>query len=188
MHLNPMEHAAEVTAGVAVIGIGFDSLLERFQRQLGLAHPVVGVADAHPRVRVARVQLHRTLEADDGLVELTEVAVGDAQVVEHGGVRWGRLRQALQVRQGLGDLAGLEHRQHEIQRRRFGRERHHGDFLVVHRDHCRLALRGVLGREVQHHGCLERLGSNLARVGGQQVRVEAMERDLEFGRHSSQGL
>ena len=84
--LEANEHAAQVAARVAVIGVGFDGLLERLKRQLGFAHAVVRIADAYPRVGVARVQLHRTLEADDCLVELAECAVGDAQVVENGRV------------------------------------------------------------------------------------------------------
>ena len=102
--VNPFEanqQAAQVAMGVAIMGVDFDGLFKGFERLLRLAHPVVGVADAHPRMDMPRTQLDGALEPDDGLVVLAQLAVADAQVVEDRGVCRRRLGQALQVGQRL---------------------------------------------------------------------------------------
>jgi hypothetical protein len=75
------QHRAEVAPRVSVCGGDLDGLLHRLQRELALAHALVGDAYRGPGVGVGRLQLHSPLEPDDGLVVLAQFAVGDAEVL-----------------------------------------------------------------------------------------------------------
>lgn len=137
---------------------------------------------------MAGVDLDGTLQSDDGFIELAQLAVGDAELVENLGVVGLALRHHLQQGHGLPYAPCLEHRQYELQRLRAGRQLDHLDVGVVNGDDGRLTGAAVLGHEVPDHGVDERLGADGTGVLRQQIQVEVLDGQRESEGLSAHGL
>ena len=177
----------KIAPAITICRIGCHGLLQGRQGLLWFAHSLIRDPDAGPCPRVRRCQLDRTFQANDGLVKLPQLAVGQPQVVKNVHIAWLRLGHAFQIGDRLFESSALQHGHHEIQWRLPLGQGQYGDFVVINRDQRVFAFARVLSDKVGNDGVFEAVGANLTGITGQQAHVETREREFERKRLCAHG-
>ena len=102
------EDGAQVLEGHGIPGIGGKSLHGVLLGPRQVARPLVAERQGHAGVRVAGSELEAAVQQLSPLIELAEVHVAEAQVVEEIGILGILAEELLQVDAGLVELAGGE--------------------------------------------------------------------------------